>query len=226
MKRLIIMCEGATEQTFCKQVLRPYLFPNLEGELKAPEIAFARHHGNIYRGGVRKYEPFRKDLVNTLKQYPGSGNTFTTMLDLYALPKDYPGRHLVKTEQFRSYVERLEAALADDIDDYRFVPNYLLHEFETLVLADLPNLGTQFADDPQVGKKIVALEKSITKFSSIEAVNDTPSGAPSKRILTAFPQYNKRLDGPSITKASGIDQLRERCPHFGAWITTLQARLA
>ncbi len=226
MKRLIVKCEGATEQAFCKQVLRPYLFPNPGGVVKAIEIASAKHHGRVHRGGVRKYEPFRRDLLNALRQYPGGNSLFTTMLDLYALPADYPGRDLPRTGQSRSYVERLEAALGEDIGDYRFVPNYLLHEFETLVLADLPNLAHQLADDPLIGKKILALEKSVENFSSVEEINDTPTGAPSKRILAMFPQYNKRLHGPLITEASGVDLLRERCPHFGAWIRTLQTRLA
>ena len=59
------------------------------------------------------------------------------MIDLYALPNDFPG-----TDAFTGRAgslsprRRLGSALAEDIDDPRFMPYIQLHEFEAVLLAD------------------------------------------------------------------------------------------
>ena len=60
------------------------------------------------------------------------------MIDLYALPKDFPGRSAQPRNPAdpTPYVETLERAFGDDVGDRRFVPYIQLHEFEALLFAD------------------------------------------------------------------------------------------
>jgi len=56
-----------------------------------------------------------------------------------------------------------------------------------------------------------------------EDINETPEGAPSKRILRIFPGYRKLLHGPTIAERIGLKTIREQCPHFDDWLTRLEA---
>jgi uncharacterized protein DUF4276 len=52
-----------------------------------------------------------------------------------------------------------------------------------------------------------------------ESINETPQGAPSKRILRRLEDYEKPFHGPDALKDIGLDAIREACPHFAAWLT-------
>ena len=139
MKELYVFCEGQTEQNFCKQVLAPHLYTHGYTHVATIRVAFSRHKGIVYRGGVLKYEPVRKDILNTMKGRGEAWVYFTTMLDLYRLPNDFPG----KNEYVRiandpaPYVEALEAAWAADIVHPR-----LRAALATARVRNAPFLGT------------------------------------------------------------------------------------
>ncbi len=145
------------------------------------------------------------------------------MIDLYGLPRDFPGM----TENTRIpenptlYVEALERAFAHVINDRRFVPYIQLHEFETLLFADLDAFDGKFND---VGSAIQTLKRIASSFPSVEHINDGQPTAPSRRIIGRIPEYEaeKVTAGPSIAKKIGLYRLREACPHFGAWVTRLE----
>jgi hypothetical protein len=117
VKTLYVFCEGATEQGFCRQVLAPHLASF--GFLHLPPIkaAFSRKKGVIQRGGIRSYKPLRDDILGTMKSRDVKDVFFTTMLDLYGLPRSFPG----KSQNTRDpadpapYVQALEKAFAEDI---------------------------------------------------------------------------------------------------------------
>ena len=58
-----------------------------------------------------------------------------------------------------------------------------------------------------------------------EDINDDPHSAPSKRILTVWPDYQKTFHGPLIACDIGLDVIRAACPHFSAWLRRLEALL-
>ena len=66
VKELYVFCEGQTEQNFCKQVLAPHC---ISGYTNVPTSASpsADIRGSYIGGGVLKYEPARKDILNTMK---------------------------------------------------------------------------------------------------------------------------------------------------------------
>ena len=65
-------------------------------------------------------------------------------------------------------------------------------------------------------------EETIQLFP--EEINNDPSSSPSKRIISKLPNYDKVVNGVSVTKAIGVDTLCNACPHFKEWIDTLKTR--
>src|SRR5205807_3911652 len=130
VKTLYVFCEGLSEQTFCTRVLGPHLYD--VGFIHVPplRVAFSRHRGVVHRGGVRSYAPLREDIMDTLKSRPGRDVFFTTMLDLYGLPRGFPGKgqHVRNPNNPTPYVRALEAAFGNDVADSRFIPHLQLHE--------------------------------------------------------------------------------------------------
>ena len=62
---------------------------------------------------------------------------FSMMVDLYSLPTDFPGyEDAMKLSDPHEQAAHLEKALANELDDPRFVPYLQVHEFEALVLAN------------------------------------------------------------------------------------------
>jgi hypothetical protein len=142
MARLYLFAEGQTEQTFADTVLKPHL-ASLGVYVHNPVlIAHCRKKGLVHRGGGRKYEPMRNDILRFLKQDCADDVFFTTMVDLYGLHSGFPG--MEEAEQLRYdphlRVESLEAAWLADIGDKRFVPFIQLHEYEAWLFAHISEL--------------------------------------------------------------------------------------
>jgi Domain of unknown function (DUF4276) len=60
---------------------------------------------------------------------------------------------------------------------------------------------------------------------SPELVDDGVDTAPSKRIMNAYPQYAKTIDGPLVIADAGLDSIRRSCPHANDWLREIGARL-
>lgn len=119
-------------------------------------------------------------------------------------------------------VKHVESALAEAIDDARFVPHLVLHEIETWVLADCRCLGEVMGDP----RPAADLERIVQRESGPELVNDGVDTAPSKRIMNAYPQYAKTIDGPLVIAEVGLDAIRSFCPHADDWPRELDARMS
>jgi hypothetical protein len=61
--------------------------------------------------------------------------------------------------------------------------------------------------------------------SGPELVNDGVDTAPSKRIIRAYPQYAKTIDGPLVIAQAGLSAIRNTCPHADDWLRGLEARM-
>ncbi len=223
MARLYLFAEGQTEQTFAHSVLSKHLA--FHGVFMQPPllIAHARKHGKVHRGGALTYAPMKNDILNLLAQEKSRDVFFTTMIDLYAIPADFPG--LGEAERLRHLpterVELLEKCFAEDIDDKRFIPFIQLHEYEAYLFADLSCFEIFF--DPAT-KGIAELQKIADSKASPELINDGQHTAPSKRIIAQFPGYDgaKPRVGPQAAELIGLDVIRNKCPHFSAWLTRLE----
>ena len=121
MKRVIVYCEGPTEETFVNRVLAPFLYPH-EIYLRASSC-----------NGVSKYSIIRRDLNALCKSDPSA--IVTTMLDYYALPSDTPRSNSGEGGDIYQKVQRIEAAIQEDIGAPNLIPNLMVHEFEALLFS-------------------------------------------------------------------------------------------
>ncbi len=138
MVRLYFYVEGQTEQEYATRVLTPHLAGFGVQVMGAVLAASGRKHGQVSRGGGRRYQPMRKDLGNLLRQHKTADVRFTTMFDLYALHDGFPGWDEAEKQRHipRERVLTLEKAFAADVGDHRFIPHIQLYEFETILLCE------------------------------------------------------------------------------------------
>jgi hypothetical protein len=218
--------EGKTEQEFAVQLLQDHLARyNLFME-KPRKASHAKKKGQVHRGGIGRgkgsCEVFKNDVVRWLRQDRDANVYFTTMIDLYALPRSFPG-YDEASEIADPYqrVAELEDALSKDIADSRFIPYIQLHEFEALLLSDPGAFSARYQEHPG---EIENLRQLCTQYESPELIDDGEQTAPSKRIGQEIPRYlrEKSTAAPVIAKQIGIRMMRQRCPHFHQWLHKLE----
>lgn len=222
MKRLLILCEGQTEETFIDRILIPHLAERGVAASRTM-ICTSRDQGRrTYRGGhLRRYEPIRRDLYLLLKSKP---DAVSTMIDLYAFPHDMPGFPQPWPIETRKRVEALATAWSLNVQDPRFIPGIIAHEFEGLLFSE-PETIAQVVETDTNESEVVAdeLRKIAQAYATPEDINDSPQTAPSKQLEKLLPSYKKRLHGPLIAEQIGLKKLRERCPLFSEWLARLES---
>lgn len=220
MTEAVVIVEGVTEEGFVREVLCPHLLPR--GLWAWPILTGTRRTRRDERGGHRgAYRVTRDDISRTLKQHGRRGACVTTMLDLYGLPNDFPGYATAAvTPDPYQRVAAIEDAMSADIADHRFVPYIQLHEFEALLLAEPGKIAGEY---PDAADAVAQLAAEAARFQGPEWVNDDPATTPSKRVKKHVPRYDKVRSGPRITASIGLERLRAECPHFGLWLTRLEA---
>jgi Domain of unknown function (DUF4276) len=225
MIRLHVVVEGQTEQAFVSEVLAPELWPrDIIAVTRRVTTGRGGVHGRredqVFRGGIRSYSQLKTDLVLLMKEHRKADAWFTTMIDLYALPKDFPGFADCRNTDPIERVECLEEYLARDVSHPRFLPYLQLHEFEALLFSDTSRFETRFPGDASLISKLLAIRNA---FPTPEHINDRPDLAPSKRILSLRADYGKTVAGPTIAASIGLATLRRECPHFHKWICSIEA---
>jgi hypothetical protein len=218
--RLYVLVEGQTEERFVKAVLTPHF--QARGIEATPIVVAtrrARSTGQKSRGGGH-WSHWRRDLLLLTKQQKGNEARFTTLFDLYGLPRDFPGfeQHHTDLDTARR-AAALEECMKQAVGDWRFIPYLQRHEFESLVLASLDALSALL--DSHDAPALAALRTSIAGQAP-EDVNDGPTTAPSKRLTSHLPVYQKTLHGPLAVEATGLSGLIAACPRFAAWIQNLE----
>ena len=226
MTRLLIHVEGETEETFVNEALAPHLYPLGYEKVSARLLGNARSRGR--RGGIRGWNTVRKDILSHLKEDPGC--IATTMVDYYALPQNgqraWPGRleagHLPFAEKAAIVSEALRqdisTAMGSDFDPRRFVPYVMMHEFEGLLFSDC-RMFAEAIGRPDLEQRFQTIRDD---FDSPEEINDHPATAPSKRVATLVPGYDKPLFGALAVLGIGLETIRAECPHFRQWLETLE----
>lgn len=217
--RLRAVVEGQTEESFINNLLAPVLGAR-NIFIDAHRVTTGRKRGRVHRGGISRYTQLRDDLVIWMKQDQGADARFTTMVDLYRLPDDFPGYDECrrKIDPFER-VRCLEDKLRHDIEDYRFLPYIQLPEFEALLFAQVTAFEGGFPDLPNLVADLTAIRNG---FESPEHINEHPDQSPSARILQLIPSYVKPVSGLLIVQNVGLVTLRNECSHFGEWMTRLE----
>lgn len=218
MSRVLVLVEGQTEEVFVKELLAPHLAAF--NVFIIPTILVTKwvKSGNHFRGGVTSYARMAADVRRLMADT--SASMVTTMFDYYGLPADFPGLHSRPNGDCYARVAHVEAAFRQDISDERFEPYLSLHEFEGLIFTAPEKCGFVFAGTDAAAR----LQKVSDSYGSPEEINEGPDTAPSKRIISVYPQYQKPLHGPLATLELGLAQLRAKSPHFSKWVERLEGQ--
>jgi hypothetical protein len=213
MKKVLVLCEGQTEQTFVSRILDSHL--QQSGKHAVPVVLKTKvtRAGQQHKGGVSTYARIRRDVLRLLGD--SSAACVTTMLDYYGLPKDFPGKANLSDHTPYERVAHLERAFAADISNPRFLPYLVLHEFEAMLFAN-PNALQSVLNSNQ---KLLMPRG----FTSPEEINEGEQTHPSARIRQQFgDDYRKALHGPLAIARIGLARIRAQCPHLDAWIKALE----
>ena len=217
MRKLHILVEGQTEEIIANSVISPYLssedlyITTSILQTKPPAGGHPAH-----KGGVSSWSKIHREIKLLLGDT--STTMLTTLIDYYQFPGDAPGMTDRPIGSPYARVEHVEAALAEAIDNCRFFPHLVLHEIEAWVLADCARLAELLGNSPEASR----LAQAVAAESSPELVNDGIDTAPSKRIKDVYPTYIKTLDGPLVVDVTGLDQIRQRCPHADQWLSAIE----
>ena len=211
---LKIHAEGDTEKRFVDKVLRPHL-TSLGFIVKVQTNQTDATHF----GGLSTYTQFRKNTIRLSRHEPC---LITTMIDLYQLPSDFPGKD--EAGSWKNPEEKvlfLEQKLEEDLHELSpdFIPYIQLHEFEALLFSSVDTINNilQNATPATLSK----LKTILHRFGGPEKI-DTNKG-PSVHLKEIYDdRYQKIIHGISITEQIGLESIREACPHFNSWMNKLE----
>lgn len=215
-RKVFILVEGQTEESFVKNVLAKVMPPEL---ILQPVIVATKrvNSGGKFKGGVPSYAKVRGEVLRLLGD--SSALMVTTMLDYYALPLSFPGRTNPTGVKSVQKVSAVEAAWNADIDHPRFRAYLSLHEFEALLFSAPAVIAEGFAR-PELTPQLAGIRAG---FSTPEEINDHPDTAPSARLESLYPRYSKPFFGTLIAQRIGVESMVAQCPHFAGWVNFLKS---
>jgi hypothetical protein len=211
MRRLIVVCEGETEQEFCRTVLEPYFAFSID----APKIKKSK-------GGIVAWENLVKQIGGHLRE----GVYVSTLIDFYGIKPEHNFPNWEKAQQIKDkhkQLELIEAGMKKSIEErhldnrHLFIPYLQLHEFEALLFSNKEEL---FRNISRTAAQ--ALEQVFEEFSNPELINEHPDTTPSQRLKNNIDGYNKVVYGSILADAIGIEAMKAHCPHFAEWIKKLK----
>lgn len=222
MPEVIVVCEGPTEREFCNRTLRGYVEPKgvtLSGTLVGKP--------NRKTGGIQVWKHYRKEVIRLAMER--AERHVALLVDFYGLPLDWPGCQEAKakpTHERGLWVEeKLKEDVRDDIGN-RFLPCVQLHEFEALLFVE-PEISALsiavggFSGNPERLARNMAEMRD--ECGGVEAIDDSPQTAPSKRLRALVPGYDKVGWGLVAAKDTGVDALRQGCPWLDRWLNSIEA---
>lgn len=215
MKRLIIICEGPTEEEFCMKILYPY-FQTHNIYIQSPLIKRSN-------GGIVRWELLKKQIENHLRQDPTA--YVSLLIDYYGIHQkfEFPGwEEALSIVDKKERLDFLEQTMSEAIDEklsFRFIPYMQLHEFEGLLFNNIEIFNQLFTEDEIQDRK--ELQDIFKVFDNPEMINNGPETAPSKRLIRIIKGYNKIVFGNIIAETIGLNNIRTKCPRFDNWINLL-----
>lgn len=229
--RLHLLAEGVAEENFANDVIKPHLH-HFQIETTVQRIASKTvKKGAHKKGGITDYRKVRKHLLYLMREQSGPNCYFTTMFDIYHMPREspkaFPGYDLALNkllqQDFTGAINILTEQIKSDIQSHLsqavyFVPYFQLHEFEALIFANLSCLSEEYELSTE---KLRILEQALDDArGNPEHVNHEKG--PAERIQEQVNRFNKSIMGPMIVQSIGLPELRAKCANFNAWISQLE----
>lgn len=218
MKRLIIYCEGQTEELIVSRVLRNHL-GHYGIKVERPVLAATSFDPDGQRGGFVHWEAIEFDLRGEFAQDDDPNLCFTTLLDTYAMPPK-----VLALAGFQSPitaaadVDLVQQAMEAVFNEPRFKAYLQRHEIEALLLADMDALERVFHRHKP---GLQQLRSDIAGFSNAEDINHGRTTHPAARLASAVAGYEDLKDANAyfVLAEAGLDAARAKCPRFNAWLT-------
>lgn len=216
MKRVILICEGQTEQAFAKTNLQlPFISKNIY--IQSPLIKASR-------GGIVKWSKLKEQIETHLKAEPTA--YVTTFIDYYGMYDKYQFPQWDEAHtivDLNKRMEALEQGMLDDIEPalrHRFIPYLQLHEFEGLLFTDINIIKNQIPKEDIVGMQ--ELEKTFADYDNPEMINNNRTTSPSHRLMRIIKGYNKVVYGDILSEAIGLERIRAKSPRFNNWLLRIE----
>ena len=215
---IAVLVEGKTEEIFIKSVLQPYL---ADKNIYITPIILSKPGE---KGGDVKFSRAIKDISLHLKQ---RNDTYVTlMVDYYGIKKDWPGLEAAgrKTEpgEIAAEINRAtQIAVNTELNkfrsDERFLPNIVVHEFESLLFSDSEILASVLGVDQ------AKINRILDDFGDPEKINNSVETAPSKQLEKLSTRFKKTSTGIKIAKTIGIEKIRTKCFLFNKWVSSIES---
>ena len=205
--RLAVTVEGRTEEEFIRTVLQPYM---LEKEIYMIPILIGTSGGA--RGGNIEIQRIVSDIRELLHNH----DAVTTLVDYYG----FRNRGGKSVEQLEDEIKQKALnEIGRSINQNTLFPYVQKYEFEGLLFSNV----TVFDQLPDATPSLLQRLHNIrNRFQTPEDINDNRDTAPSKRISSVFPRYNKPVDGPNLIDCIGLSKLQTECPRFNSWILRIE----
>ena len=220
MTKIIIVCEGRTEEAFVNGLLYHELWP--KKVFAEPRLISTSPRA---KGGALNRQRILHFLQCVLLEQK---NTYvTTFFDLYSLPKDLHGlEDISATIDPIDRAKKIESAFHDTVvretgcRRERFFPYIQPYEFEALLFSDT----TGFAKVQPEWKAFSGKLASIRAGSKTpEYINDGSKTHPSARLQDLLrPRYKKVVHGRKVSAMVGIACMRSECQHFNNWLKRIE----
>lgn len=216
MARLIIVCEGQTEQEFCNDILQPHLI----------QFGIVVQNPTIKKtaGGIVNWASLKHQIETHLKQDPTA--FVTTLIDFYGIHANHNYPNWLQANQHNNKnigMDLMEQGMLASIPaqlQQRFIPYIQLHEFEGLLFCDINVFDNGFEENEFLDYNY--LVQTLNDNQNPELINDSSITAPSKRLLKIIKDYSKITHGCLIAQDIGIIKIRAKCPRFNKWIDDLE----
>ena len=219
---LFIYVEGQEEEMFVNRVLRGHLRP-FGVFVQKPILAATSFRiggddlADVTVGGVTNYDSIHDDIFNLFATGDiAATDVLTTLIDLYALPADFPGREEAIAQGLTGSKKAslIEQTWKADVGHANFFPYIQIHEFEALILTRPSALKEYY---PEHAAGIEQLGKECARFHTPEDINEVKATSPSYRILARVPTYRK-IDGFRHLQDIGVAEMKAHCPRFKVWL--------
>jgi hypothetical protein len=217
--RLVFIVEGNTEVEFITKKIIPYLEQKRGNTyttfMNAQKITTNKKMN--CKGGVVNFEY----LKNEIKRVASKRNVLiTTLIDFFRLPNNFPNYSTDKNK-----VDSIEEGISKEMEKLiasnHFLPYIQLHEFEALMFIDAEKFEIITESDSQ--KK--QIEDIISKYPNPENINGGCDTAPSKRLISIIPTYEKVFFSSLIFSELSIDDIRKKAPRFNEWLDRIERAL-
>ena len=205
MIQLAIVVEGDTEEEFVSRILADYLIARGIGATPFP-----------LRGNVTV-----ERIASEMALHSSKYDCVTSLVDYYGFAKRNNATINHLERQINSMTNRqMQSRFQRNRPRKRVFAYVQQYEFEGLLFADVSGFQDILEVSSHCLDELVAIRSNV---ATPEDINDGRETAPSRRIVSLMPNYNKRVHGPLLAERVGLSMIRSECPRFDKWLNSLEA---